>query len=320
MKYLLLFLVLSLPALAQQPIRVCTYDVVDFSEQTPSSRVAAIGTVLDEIMPTILVTHEMTGLAGALRFQNDVLQFVDSRLNLGSFIDGPDSDNAIYVDTTRISVISHSVIKTDFRNIDGWLVVIYPTIDTLIVVGSCLKSGDDSASRSQRAAEAINIHLFCKAFDGVYPYIVAGNLNVYSSAEPAYQTLIANEPGQLVDPINRPGAWHNNDAYADIHTQATHDTASSSFISGGLDDRFDFVLFSPSLIARYAQGSYTTFGNDARHFNKSINAEPANTAVTQEVAHALYNASDHLPVFLDLNMQVTGVDDDTPQPTDIDLR
>lgn len=288
---------------AQQPIRICTYNVLNFSEQTSGERVAALENVLDMIAPTILVTHEIAGQAGAERFQQDVLQFVDSRLTLGSFIDGPDSDNAIYVDTTIVRVVSHAIVSTQLRNVDGWLIAFNEGTDTLLVVGCHLKASDDSASRSQRAEEARNIHMYCKALSGIYPYVLAGDLNVYTSSEVAYQTLTADGPGQLVDPINRPGAWHDNDAYADIYTQATHDTASGGFISGGVDDRFDFILLSPALMEKYVTGSYTAFGNDARHFNNSINAEPPNAVVSQEVANALYDASDHLPVYLDLKFQ-----------------
>lgn len=56
---------------------------------------------------------------------------------------------------------------------------------------------------------------------------------------------------------------------------------------------------------KYVAGSYTVIGNDGWHFNKSINAEPANSVVSQEVANALYDASEHLPVYLDLNFQQT---------------
>lgn len=108
-----------------------------------------------------------------------------------------------------------------------------------------------------------------------------------------------------MDTINRSGTWHNSDAHADIHTQATHDTSSGDFISGGVDNRFDFILHSPALIEKYVAGSYTVIGNDAWHFNNSINAEPANSVVGQEVANGLYDASDHLPVYLDLNFQQT---------------
>ncbi|MDP8203389.1 MAG: T9SS type A sorting domain-containing protein, partial [Candidatus Tenebribacter mawsonii] len=71
-----------------------------------------------------------------------------------------------------------------------------------------------------------------------------------------------------------------------------------------LDDRFDFIFSSYQLNngsgLEYIDNTITSFGNDGLHFNLSINAG-TNSAVSQEVADALYNASDHLPVFADFN-------------------
>lgn len=93
-----------------------------------------------------------------------------------------------------------------------------------------------------------------------------------------------------------------------------------ALISGGVDDRFDFLLLSPSLMQRYTAGSYTAFGNDGQHFNNSINAEPANSIVSQTVANALFDASDHLPVYLDLVFSgTTGVEGEDAPPTILKL-
>ena len=320
MKTLLLFLLLSLPALAQEPIRLCTYNVLNFSTETSGDRVAALETVLDEVVPTILVAHEIAGLSGATRFQQDVLQFVDSRLTLAPFVDGPDSDNALYVDTTRVTVVAHTPITTDLRNLDAWVVAVNGTTDTLLIVGCHLKAADDKESRTQRAEEASAINSILHTYTGRFGCVVAGDLNVYNSDEEAYQILTTFNTSVVVDPINKPGDWHNNEAFAGIHTQATHDSAVGGFISGGVDDRFDFLLLSPSMMTKYVAGSYTAFGNDGQHFNKSINAEPANNAVSQTVANALFNASDHLPVYLDMEFQgVTGVEDVMMLPKALNL-
>lgn len=320
MKRLLIFFFLSLPAVAQESIRICTYNVLNFSDQTDGNRVAALETVLDGIVPTILVTQEIAGQAGAERFQKDVLQFVDSRLALGAFVDGPDSDNALYVDTTRVTVVAHTPVTTSLRNLDAWTVAINGTADTLLIVGCHLKAADDEASRAQRAAEAAVINQVLHTYIGRYECVVLGDLNVYSADEEAYQILTTFNTSVLFDPINKPGDWHNNEAFASIHTQATHDSATGGFISGGVDDRFDFILLSQPLMERYVVGSYTAFGNDGQHFNNSINAEPANTVVSQEVANALFNASDHLPVYLDLNLEhSTGVEVMGERGSDLDL-
>jgi len=74
-----------------------------------------------------------------------------------------------------------------------------------------------------------------------------------------------------------------------------------------LDDRFDFILMSePFQILKglqYIQDSYYAFGNDGNHFNQSINYGE-NTAVSTELADALYCASDHLPVIAKVCYQI----------------
>jgi hypothetical protein len=49
----------------------------------------------------------------------------------------------------------------------------------------------------------------------------------------------------------------------------------------------------------YMPGSYVVIGNDGKHLNKSVN-DPENKMVSVEIADALYEASDHLPVIIDL--------------------
>ena len=70
-----------------------------------------------------------------------------------------------------------------------------------------------------------------------------------------------------------------------------------------MDDRFDYILFSDSLMHSnrtfVIKETYKVIGNDGNHYDKAINIAP-NTAVTQEIADALHDASDHLPVVVDI--------------------
>ncbi|MCF7741446.1 MAG: T9SS type A sorting domain-containing protein, partial [Candidatus Marinimicrobia bacterium] len=54
----------------------------------------------------------------------------------------------------------------------------------------------------------------------------------------------------------------------------------------------------------YVGDSYTSFGNDGQHLNSSVNYS-GNRAVRDEVANALYNASDHLPVYAEFEISAT---------------
>ena len=59
--------------------------------------------------------------------------------------------------------------------------------------------------------------------------------------------------------------------------------------------------------------SYHAVGNDGRHFNQSVD-QGTNTAVPDEVAEALFDGSDHLPVTMKIAVDVhLGVDDNEAQ-------
>ena len=127
-----------------------------------------------------------------------------------------------------------------------------------------------------------------------------GDFNLYRWSEPAYTRLLDQaSPGYFLDPVNRSGNWHASSQYSDLHTQSTRlvqlpDGGST----GGLDDRFDFILVSQSVMnpggVDYVEGSYWAYGNDGQHFNQQIVNPPY--PISEQIAFALHDVSDHLPV------------------------
>ena len=75
----------------------------------------------------------------------------------------------------------------------------------------------------------------------------------------------------------------------------------------------DEIMFSYNHL-RYVSSSYHAVGNDGRHFNQSVN-QGYNYAVPTDVADALFDASDHLPVTMKIAVDTKlGVNDfDLPQ-------
>ena len=151
-------------------------------------------------------------------------------------------------------------------------------------------------------------------------YVLSGDFNVYTSSEEAYDNLV-NNPNYLVrfkDPINRSGDWNSNRQFADIFTQSTHTGAADCASNGGMDDRFDFILVSNKIMngtnkVKCLPETYHAFGQDGNRFNGSI-VSPANTAVSAQVAQALYTMSDHLPVVMDYTIdQTLGIEEPTVQ-------
>ncbi len=183
-----------------------------------------------------------------------------------------------------------------------------PGADTVFftVVAAHLKAGNTPSDETQRdkAAAALMQHLATQVDDEAV--ILCGDLNVYSSSEPGFQKLVNSTfvSERFKDPINSLGAWSNSAQFAAVHTQSTRssNTNNGCFSSGGLDDRFDFILTSDAVLndpnsdVRYVPGSYKALGNDGMHFNKALTDVPANNSVPSVVLTALSGMSDHLPV------------------------
>jgi hypothetical protein len=102
------------------------------------------------------------------------------------------------------------------------------------------------------------------------------------------------------------GEWNNNLQFAPFHTQSTRRYSDECFSSGGLDDRFDFILMSDEIYMgfnkiKYLNNSFIAVGNDGQHFDQSID-QNGNDAVPPVVAEALFDGSDHLPVAMKLSV------------------
>ena len=293
----LFFLFISL--FGQSNCRIMTYNLLNYPNNA-SSRNPEFKKVLDAVDPDIVVVQEITSQNGVNLFLSDVL---DERYQAGVFIDGFDTDNAIFYKDSLITFISNTPIYTDLRDISEFKLVYNFTSDTFYIFSVHLKASDGSTNEQQRLAEVNQLRFVTDNLPAGTDFMVAGDYNIYYSDEPAYQALLnQNNPGYFLDPINSPGHWNNNSSFAAIHTQSTRTTSFGGGATGGLDDRFDMILISQAVSdsggISYTNGSYTPYGNDGNHFNLAINAG-TNTAVSPEIADALHLSSDHLPVYAD---------------------
>ncbi|WP_432799420.1 endonuclease/exonuclease/phosphatase family protein [Poriferisphaera sp. WC338] len=181
------------------------------------------------------------------------------------------------------------------------------TAEDFYIYSAHLKAGSGGSDQSKRFTEVNQIRSDADALGQGENVIFTGDMNIYRSSESAYQKFLSGGNGQAFDPINRPGNWHDNSSFKDIHTQ---DPSGSL---GGMDDRFDFQLVSGELLDNvgmdYIQGSYHAFGNTGLHnLNGNITSGPApNNTIT----NALQAYSDHLPVVADYVIPTV------PEPTSV---
>ena len=289
----------------QDTLSVMTYNVLNFPGSTPE-RVIDFRKVLDLYRPDILVVNEMLSESDMILFMDSTLNYSTSEYSAGPIFEGFDTENSAYYKHDRVELIDALSVTTALRRIDGYRFMIKNHADSTFqfqIFSAHLKASQGTDNVAKRLAEVKRLDDSIKAGNVDSTYIFACDCNFYTATESGYQYLLESMAIDLEDPINSPGNWHNNPSFASIHTQSTRTTSFGGGATGGLDDRFDFILLSQELFDEedlwYVDGSYTAIGNDGNHFNLAINSG-SNNSVPPGIPDALHAASDHLPVILKL--------------------
>ncbi|MDA0254355.1 MAG: autotransporter-associated beta strand repeat-containing protein [Planctomycetota bacterium] len=194
----------------------------------------------------------------------------------------------------------------------------YDASADFFVYNSHFKAVDDSSSADRRDLEAQANRTDAATLGSSASVIYAGDLNLYTASEPAFQTLTAPGTGQAFDPIDRVGNWSNSSSFKNTHTQSPATSmAYPDQVTGGMDDRFDFQLVSAPLLdgrgLDIIPDSYWAFGNTGTHsLNRAIttgsstalqsllpgsSSSQAGTVLTR-----LSQVADHLPVVADYQL------------------
>ncbi len=219
-------------------------------------------------------------------------------------VKGSHLTSQVFYNTNTLRLKVENTIYTSPRNIHEY-VFYYNSPDLLTgdtvffsLFVAHLKAGDEYENDRAESANSLMSYIYSNDLKN---YILSGDLNLYGSSEQAYQYLTnyAQSSYSFKDPCSS-GEWHENSNYADYHTQSTSYSGTDCMSSGGLDDRFDFILFSPAIQngtydMEYVTSSFTTIGQDGEHFNDGVTYN-GNSSVPANVLTALANNSDHLPV------------------------
>lgn len=307
-------------SIAQDTVRIMQYNLFRYGEtnKEPSIKNPLLNTIVQHIKPDIIGVNEISStadyaqnvLTGALNI-NGTTFWRRGRL----FKAGADASltNTIFYNSNKFKLLSQDTVSVVQREITAFNFMYNDsnsvrTNDTVFFTVLVLhyKAGNGSAESTTRGLEANSIVNYINSFGKRKNIIIMGDYNVYVNTEPGFANLVTNTDtlNRIVDPLNKLGAWNNNSTYSNIHTQSTHTTQTGGFSSGGMDDRFDIILCSKSLMVdslkmRILPQTYIPVGNDGQHFNLAINAAPTNTSVPSDVLNALYNMSDHLPIRAD---------------------
>ena len=307
----LLLLVATLDA---STTRFLTYNILNYSDD--SSREENYISILELIEPNLIVAQEIISQTGYDNFKNHVLEVLEPSSWLGApFINQTaQQDIALYFRHEDFTYINTNAINTaqssGTRDVIEWTMMHNQSGIEFNIYGVHLKASSGTSNAAQRLEEVTVLRNHLNNLNPNSKFIVAGDFNIYSNnstSEPAFDMLTSegeNSQGQLFDPINRIGNWHNNSSFADVHTQSPRTTQFGGGANGGMDDRFDWLFISESMLStesdvHYMEDTYEVLGNDGNHFNDAIN-NGNNSAVSNEIANALHSASDHLPVYMDV--------------------
>lgn len=292
-----------------------TYNILRYSPSNIDARHPHFRLIMDSLQPDVLVLQELSEADAAGMFLDSVLNEDSTTYSLAPFVNGPDLDVALFYKTEKFSALNTLTHATQLRDIYQFRLL--PNLaqqgDTLHVFGLHLKASSGSQNENRRAAEVGVLRNVTNSFSPNTNFLVCGDFNIYSSYEPAYQALVDDTPGDdghFVDELNLTGTF-NNPAYAQHHTQSPRTTQFNGGAHGGMDDRFDMILFSEPLLDSgnidYIPGSMYVYGNDGQHYNKAITAAPDNSMVSPAMVNALHLASDHLPVVASFEYAYSGI-------------
>ncbi len=306
------------------------YNLLNFPMQEPASRIQHLDFILSDYIPDIFMVCELNNIDGANSILN-TLQNINSNFIMANFVLNTSDDtignqndlqNLIYYDSSKFILESQDEVTTLFRDFNRYTIKLntieQTTNPVYLEIFVCHLKASDGVDNENLRLQMVNdlqsyLNNPLNNFDSNSYILLAGDLNVYSSSEPAFQELIDNTNSiTFSDPANRIGNWHTNVSYLDVFTQSTRTSSSLGGSTGGFDDRFDFIMTSENMLTNselfYVSDSYQIYGNNNNPscFNQEINSNSCNGSdFSFDIRNALYNFSDHLPVTIQLETNQT---------------
>nr|NQU89329.1 hypothetical protein [Bacteroidota bacterium] len=328
---ILLFCMLQFGVWSQDTITVMHYNILNFGNYTSyctvanndhADKVGWLKVVIDHYLPDIFTVNEISDDTYYHQLiLNSVLNASGrnyyQKANATNFANS-DIINMLYFNSEKFGLAGQDVILHWLRDMnvyklyyrDANLVVTNDTTFIYCIV-SHLKAGSYSDDKAIRADMTADITEYIETRQITDPVFILGDLNLQNSSEQAWINLAENpdEQYRFSDPAQAVGSWHNNAAFSQVHTQSTHTVSNGCASSGGMDDRFDFVLCNPALFlpdgdVSYLEESFHIPGQDGQRLNGSL-IDPPNYSAPEPVIEALYEMSDHCPVLAKFKIKVS---------------
>ena len=332
-----LFFVLSLilsgmSIYAQDSLKLMHYNLLYYGKNTDhcnsfnnnvDEKNADLSKIINYYKPDIFSVNELDG-EGAAPIVDDEIYLLNNALNTSDInyykkvpFESIYLANTLFYNNNKLGLKSYEPIRMNVGYFDKVFNAyrfyyksedLETTNDTLFF--TCfvahLKAG--SGSEKERADEVeVFMDYIQNEIGKPGNYFLMGDLNVYNSYETAFQHLINpdNQDYRFNDPIDKLGYWNENESFKYYHTQSTH-SYGGCHSGGGMDDRFDFILVSDYIMngtkeVHALENTYQALGQDGNSFNGALN-KTNNESVPEDIARALYDFSDHLPVTMKIKI------------------
>lgn len=306
----------SLHSSAQIDLKVMCYNVLNFPNGS-AGRTDTLKKVLDYYTPDILMVQELKSPNGLIFIQDALNEVSSDYYGTGTYVvqqSNPSSSNKlqqnIAFNAAKLGLAYEEVVQTNYRDVNYFKLYL-KTADLDILNDTTfihcyvthLKSSQGATNEQLRYEMAQVMRSEINNLPADSYVLCAGDFNLYTSNEPAYQHLIQTGLNNtLVDPIDMPGYWHDfSFPNKEILTQSTRLNSLSDGAGGGLDDRFDFILQTENLQTvnselYYVDGTYDALGNNGTCYNLDLLDCSDVNNVPDSIISALYYSSDHLPV------------------------
>ncbi len=295
---------------AQDTIKFMTYNILNYPDVN-TARIAYLKTIVQHIKPDVFLVNEITQPVGATNIisqalnQNGINYYAQSL-----YVQSPDDENMLFYNTQKLGLVEQNTISTSLRDFNEYILYykepgMTAQSDTVYfyVYAAHLKAGSTAADITQRGSETSVLKSYLMTRGYAENTVVAGDMNIYNNSEAAYINFTGTTQANLYDVVGS-GIWHSNTFYKMHFTQSTRIVAIDGGATGGMDDRFDMILFSDDMQtgtkgAKYIPGSYRAVGQDGLRLNSSL-IDPVNNSEPTNVINALYYMSDHLPVYMEV--------------------
>ncbi len=310
---------------SQETFKLMHYNLLNYPMQD-ASKLQYLEIILDTYRPDLFTVNELNNLTGANAILSS-LQFINPNYSSATFVTNSSDDNIgntndlqnfVYFDSSKFILVNQTIVQTLYRDFNHYtfkLNTVNQAVNPIFiqVIVCHLKASSGTTNQNLRLQMVNDLETYLDTFPSTDYVILGGDLNLYTSSEPAFVELtdVTNNI-TFVDPANRVGSWHNNTNYLDVFTQSTRTQTGLGGATGGFDDRFDFILTSENILTNpdifYVSNSYQAFGNNGNLncFNSEINTTSCDgVEFDSTIRNALYNMSDHLPVTLELQTNET---------------